>query len=232
MVNFRKTKGLVTGLLAATLAVSAIGVAHAAVNTFSVDGTSTITVSTQTTLYNATAGCSDTKTRWSSSNPDGLNVVSSSGDQFIVTTDTPGSYAFDITGRFNNDVCISHWTIIAAAPGAPGAPTTAEAKKYTVSVTGYSYKKKGMSTLDNKRAAAVASYLQSLGLDATNSDYVVTGMELTKNTKKARSAKISVTYMKDGKSVTVKKTIYFTAKKSTLSKKSKATLKKLSTSVM
>jgi uncharacterized surface protein with fasciclin (FAS1) repeats len=115
--------------------------------------------------------------------------------------------------------------------GGDTTPVTPEAKKYTVTVTGYAYKKTGNSTLDERRSAAVSSYLQSLGLDSTNSTYSEVGTELRKNTRSARSAVVSVTYMKDGASVTVKKRIYFTAKKSTLSKKSKATLKAFASSV-
>ena len=121
-------------------------------------------------------------------------------------------------------------TVPGPGPGpGPGAP--AEAKKYTVTVTGYAYKKTGNSTLDERRSAAVSSYLQSLGLDSTNSTYSEVGTELRKNTRSARSAVVSVTYMKDGASVTVKKRIYFTAKKSTLSKSSKAKLNAFVSSV-
>lgn len=236
MVSCTKFKVFVTGLLAASLAFSAIGSAQAATTTIEESGTRSIFVGDTTLVFNATTGCSfGLSCEWTFENPGGLTVVSSSEDEFTVTTGTPGSYAFDITGKRGNDVYISHWTIIATAPASAPAPAPAPvvvAKKYSVSVTGYTYKKKGMSTIDNNRAAVVASYLRSLGLNDTNSDYVVTGMELTKNTKKARSAVISVTYMKDGKSVTVKKTIYFTAKKFSLTKKSKTTMKKLSISVM
>ena len=233
MVNLGKSRVLLTGLLATTLAISGISAAQAVVTLVEVDGTSPIVVNSQATLYNATAGCSDTRTRWSSSNPDGLIVVSSTDDLFTVTTDTPGTYTFDIEGRNNNERCISHWTVIAAldsGPG-PGAGAPAEAKKYAVTVTGYAYKKTGNSTLDERRSAAVSSYLQSLGLDSTNSTYSEVGTELRKNTRSARSAVVSVTYMKDGASVTVKKRIYFTAKKSTLSKSSKAKLNAFVSSV-
>jgi hypothetical protein len=115
--------------------------------------------------------------------------------------------------------------------GGDTTPVTPEAKKYSVTVTGYAYKKTGKSTLDERRSAAVSSYLQSLGLDSTNSTYSEVGTELRKNTRSARSAVVSVTYMKDGASVTVKKRIYFTAKKSTLSKSSKAKLNAFVSSV-
>jgi len=105
-------------------------------------------------------------------------------------------------------------------------------KKYTVKVTGFAYAKTGSLTVDNTRAAVVASYLGGLGLTATNSTYVVTGKELRKNTKVARSARVSVSYVNaSGKTVTVTKRIYFTAKKSTLTKKSKASLKRITPSV-
>ncbi|MEY4900911.1 MAG: hypothetical protein RI895_1333 [Actinomycetota bacterium] len=122
-------------------------------------------------------------------------------------------------------------TVTPPPSGGDTTPVAPEAKKYTVTVTGYAYKKTGNSTLDERRSAAVSSYLQSLGLDSTNSTYSEVGTELRKNTRSARSAVVSVTYMKDGASVTVKKRIYFTAKKSTLSKSSKAKLNAFVSSV-
>ncbi|MEY4900912.1 MAG: hypothetical protein RI895_1334 [Actinomycetota bacterium] len=233
MNEIKKAKALVTGLLAATLAISGISASQAAELERQLGSINNAIVGVEVTVGNATSGCAGPATCQFSyvTTPELMGTGSKSDGNYTFTPETAGTYTIEITGKKGIDTYVSLWTIVASAPSAPSAPSVAEAKKYAVTVTGYAYKKTGKSTLDERRCAAVSSYLQSLGLDSTNSTYSEAGVELSKSTKSARSAVVSVTYLKDGASVTVKKRIYFTAKKSTLSKASKAKLNAFASSV-
>ena len=110
MVKFRKTRGVVTGLLAAALAVSAIGVAQAA--TVNADASIVVKVGTDFPLYDTASAnnCNNTDNGngndcvWTTTQPEGITITDPDplDKSFTYNAATVGTFTIVISGARGN----------------------------------------------------------------------------------------------------------------------------------